>query len=89
MVEPIGGFDHWRPLSGQRVGDADAIGGGAKVDLLVQRCRRKFLGIAWLHRVCRLADEAKALARNCADKSLFSAAVADSLADGIDAAVQR
>ena len=36
MVEPVGGLDQRRSLAGERVGDANAIGSGAEMNLLLR-----------------------------------------------------
>src|SRR5262249_13589669 len=89
MIEPIGCLDQWRPLSGYSVGDADAIGGSAEVNFLLQRGQRNSLALARLCGGCPLTNKAKPFAPHRADEPLLSAAVANRLADRIDAAVQR
>jgi len=76
------------------IGDANAVARRAEMHFLVQRRRRQWGArarprCALRRRLADLADEADAFARDSADQALFVAAVADRLADGVDAAGQR
>src|SRR5215212_475116 len=96
--DPVGRLHEWRTGAARRVGDADAVGGGAEVDALSERVRGSggprvrpcaIHGAFGEPALDDVRDDAEAEAVHRLDHALRAAVVSHGLPSVLDAAVER